>query len=169
MNIEDIEKMIKLLDRSSLTHFEYKSEYETIKLSKETTVVTAYSAPATAPVAVPATAAASPSAIKPEAHSAEQAADPSAEQAADPSVVEVSASYVGTISLNDEKTGKPLVTAGSRVKKGQIICQIEAMKLYNDVISPAAGEVLSVEVSNGDVVEFGTVIARIRRDEVNAV
>ena len=165
MNIEDIEKMIKLLDRSSLTHFEYKSEYETIKLSKETTVVTAYSAPAAAPVAVPvtapATAAASPSAIKPEAHSAEQAADPS--------VVEVSASYVGTISLNDEKTGKPLVTAGSRVKKGQIICQIEAMKLYNDVISPAAGEVLSVEVSNGDVVEFGTVIARIRRDEVNAV
>ena len=169
MNIEDIEKMIKLLDRSSLTHFEYKSEYETIKLSKETTVVTAYSAPAAAPVAVPATAAASPSAIKPEAHSAEQAADPSAEQAADPSVVEVSASYVGTISLNDEKTGKPLVTAGSRVKKGQIICQIEAMKLYNDVISPAAGEVLSVEVSNGAVVEFGTVIARIRRDEVNAV
>ena len=169
MNIEDIEKMIKLLDRSSLTHFEYKSEYETIKLSKETTVVTAYSAPTAAPVAVPATAAASPSAIKPEAHSAEQAADPSAEQAADPSVVEVSASYVGTISLNDEKTGKPLVTAGSRVKKGQIICQIEAMKLYNDVISPAAGEVLSVEVSNGDVVEFGTVIARIRRDEVNAV
>ena len=83
--------------------------------------------------------------------------------------MEVSASYVGTISLNDEKTGKPLVTAGSRVKKGQIICQIEAMKLYNDVISPAAGEVLSVEVSNGDVVEFGTVIARIRRDEVNAV
>lgn len=169
MNIEDIEKMIKLLDRSSLTHFEYKSEYETIKLSKETTVVTAYSAPAAAPVAVPvtapataaATAVASPSAIKPEAHSAEQAADPS--------VVEVSASYVGTISLNDEKTGKPLVTAGSRVKKGQIICQIEAMKLYNDVISPAAGEVLSVEVSNGDVVEFGTVIARIRRDEVNAV
>lgn len=165
MNIEDIEKMIKLLDRSSLTHFEYKSEYETIKLSKETTVVTAYSAPAAAPVAVPvtapATAVASPSAIKPEAHSDEQAADPS--------VVEVSASYVGTISLNDEKTGKPLVTAGSRVKKGQIICQIEAMKLYNDVISPAAGEVLSVEVSNGDVVEFGTVIARIRRDEVNAV
>ena len=169
MNIEDMEKMIKLLDRSSLTHFEYKSEYETIKLSKETTVVTAYSAPAAAPVAVPvtapataaATAVASPSAIKPEAHSDEQAADPS--------VVEVSASYVGTISLNDEKTGKPLVTAGSRVKKGQIICQIEAMKLYNDVISPAAGEVLSVEVSNGDVVEFGTVIARIRRDEVNAV
>ena len=165
MNIEDIEKMIKLLDRSSLTHLEYKSEHETIKLSKETTVVTAYSAPAAAPVAVPvtapATAVASPSTIKPEAHSDEQAADPS--------VVEVSASYVGTISLNDEKTGKPLVTAGSRVKKGQIICQIEAMKLYNDVISPAAGEVLSVEVSNGDVVEFGTVIARIRRDEVNAV
>ena len=55
------------------------------------------------------------------------------------------------------------------MKKGQAICQIEAMKIYNDVTSPVSGEVLSVDVSNGQVVEFGTVIARIRRTEDDAV
>lgn len=155
MNIQDIEKLVKLLDQSSLTHFVYQSENETIKLSKETTVVASYSVPNV-----------SAAAAAPSAAGKEGASDT---QTADPSVVEVTASYVGTISLKDEKTGKPLIKVGSKVKKGQAICQIEAMKIYNDVTSPVSGEVLSVDVSNGQVVEFGTVIARIRRTEDDAV
>ena len=70
----------------------------------------------------------------------------------------------GTVSLHEEGSDKPYVTVGTKVKKGQCICQIEAMKMYNSIPAPEGGEVISVDVENGSIVEFGTVIARIRKD-----
>ena len=103
---------------------------------------------------------------------APQAAEPAAPAggeapaaaAADDSVVEVKSTLVGTISLHEEGSDKPFVTVGAKVKKGQCICQIEAMKMYNSIPSPVAGEVISVDVEKGAIVEFGTVIAKSRQE-----
>jgi len=161
MKIEDIEKLIKLLEQSSLTRLTYRTENETLKLSKKKE----YPAPAPQPAVIPASVPAMPADATtpaPAGTGAENTPMP-ATAAADDSMVEVKSTFVGTVSLREEGSDKPFITVGSRVKKGQCICQIEAMKMYNDVPSPVDGEVVSVDVENGTIVEFGTVIARIRK------
>ena len=163
MKIEDIEKLVKLLDQSSLTRLTYSAEGETLKLSKkkeypaqaaQAPVLTAgFPAPAVPAVAPPAVEATAPAVGE----------TPAPAPAADDSVMEIKSSYVGTVSLHEEGSDKPFITVGAKVKKGQCICQIEAMKMYNNVSSPVDGEVVSVDVDNGEIVEFGTVIARIRK------
>lgn len=168
MKIEEIGKLIKLLDQSSLTRLTYEVNGEKLKLSKKKEYP-AQTAPAPVFAAgVPAMPAAQPPAAAPAAPAVPAAANEpaaaSAPQAADDSVVEVKSTFVGTVSLHEEGSDKPFVTVGTRVKKGQCVCQIEAMKMYNSIASPVDGEVISVDVDNGAIVEFGTVIARIRKD-----
>ena len=165
MKIEEIEKLIKLLDQSSLTRLTYSTETETLHLSKKkefpAPAPQAAMIPAAAPV-MPAMQGATP-VPAPADTGAEIVAAPAA-AAADDSVVEVRSTLVGTVSLHEEGSDKPFVTVGAKVKKGQCICQNEAMKMYNSVPAPEAGEVISVEVENGEIVEFGTVIAKIRKE-----
>ena len=168
MKIEEIGKLIKLLDQSSLTRLTYSTETETLQLSKKKEEFPAPAPqapviPAAAPAmpAMPAMPAAAPQAAEPAAPAGGEAP---AAAAADDSVVEVKSTLVGTISLHEEGSDKPFVTVGAKVKKGQCICQIEAMKMYNSIPSPVAGEVISVDVENGEIVEFGTVIAKIRQE-----
>ena len=61
--------------------------------------------------------------------------------------------YVGTINLNNEN-GKAYVSEGDTVKKGQLLCRIEAMKMLSDLNSPADGILRKVLVKDGDMVEF---------------
>ena len=167
MKIEEIGKLIKLLDQSSLTRLTYSTETETLQLSKKkefpAPAPQAAVIPAAAPAmpAMPAAPAAAPQAAEP---AAPAGAEAPAAAAADDSVVEVKSTLVGTISLHEEGSDKPVVTVGGKVKKGQCICQIEAMKVYNSIPAPVAGEVISVDVENGEIVEFGTVIAKIRKE-----
>lgn len=167
MKIEEIGKLIKLLDQSSLTRLTYSTETETLQLSKKKE----FPAPAPQAPVIPAAAPAMPAmpampaeALQAAAPAAPAGGEAPAAAAADDSVVEVKSTLVGTISLHEEGSDKPFVTVGAKVKKGQCICQIEAMKMYNSIPSPVAGEVISVDVENGEIVEFGTVIAKIRKE-----
>jgi len=165
MKIEDIEKLIRLLDQSSLTRLTYEADGEKLKLSKKKEYpAQTVQAPAFA-AGVPAVAAAAPQAAGTAVPAAGEAGEAPAASVADDSVVEVTSAFVGTVSLHEEGSDKPFVTVGAKVKKGQCVCQIEAMKMYNSVTSPVSGEVISVDVENGAIVEFGTVIVRIRKDE----
>ena len=56
---------------------------------------------------------------------------------------------------------QPYVQVGDRVKKGEVICIIEAMKLMNEVMADSDGEIVEVCVKNGDVVEYGQPLFRI--------
>jgi biotin carboxyl carrier protein len=59
-------------------------------------------------------------------------------------------------------TPAPFVTVGSQVAPGQVVALIETMKLFNEVISEIAGEVIDVPVSEGDLVEAGQPIIYVR-------
>jgi acetyl-CoA carboxylase biotin carboxyl carrier protein len=54
------------------------------------------------------------------------------------------------------------VKAGDKVAKGQAVCNIEAMKLFNEITMPEDGVIVSVDVKEGDVLEFGQTILRYR-------
>ena len=62
---------------------------------------------------------------------------------------------VGTFYRSNEPGARPLVDVGDVVKKGQVLCIIEAMKLMNEIESDCDGEIVKVFVENGKPVQFG--------------
>ena len=96
----------------------------------------AVTAPAVAPVAVPAAA-------------------------PKPKGIEVTAPMVGVFYAAPAPGDEPFVHVGSKVKAGETLCIIEAMKVLNEVTAEADGEVLEICVADGDLVEFGSCLMRI--------
>jgi oxaloacetate decarboxylase alpha subunit len=83
---------------------------------------------------------------------------PAAEQAAEPvgkNQVKVTAPIVGTFYRSSSPEKPSYVEAGDVVKKGQVLCIIEAMKLMNEIESEAAGRIVQIVVENGQPVEYG--------------
>ena len=103
-----------------------------------------------APVAAPAAAPAAP--------------EPAAQApAAAPELMgaEVTAPMVGVFYAAPAPGDEPFVHVGSKVKAGETLCIIEAMKVLNEVTTEADGEVLEICVADGDLVEFGSCLMRI--------
>lgn len=107
----------------------------------------AVTAPAVAPVAMPATA--------PEPAEQTPAAAP------EPKGTEVTAPMVGVFYAAPAPGDEPFVRVGSKIKAGETLCIIEAMKVLNEVTAEADGEVLEICVADGDLVEFGSCLMRI--------
>lgn len=103
-----------------------------------------------ASVAAPATAPAAP----------EPAAQAPA-AAPEPQGTEVTAPMVGVFYAAPAPGDEPFVCVGSKVKAGETLCIIEAMKVLNEVTAEADGEVLEICVADGDLVEFGSCLMRI--------
>ncbi|MBC7765639.1 MAG: acetyl-CoA carboxylase biotin carboxyl carrier protein [Hyphomonadaceae bacterium] len=73
----------------------------------------------------------------------------------------VKSPIVGTFhSLN--AIGKGTLNVGDKVEKGQVLCAVEAMKLMNDIESDTSGEVVEVMVKDGDMVEFGQALVKLK-------
>ena len=106
----------------------------------------AMAAPVAAPAAMP--AAPEPAAQAPAA-------------APEPKGTEVTAPMVGVFYAAPAPGDEPFVHVGSKVKAGETLCIIEAMKVLNEVTAEADGEVLEICVADGDLVEFGSCLMRI--------
>lgn len=103
-----------------------------------------------APVAAPA---AMPAAPEPVAQAPAAAPEPKG--------AEVTAPMVGVFYAAPAPGDEPFVHVGSKVKAGETLCIIEAMKVLNEVTAEADGEVLEICVADGDLVEFGSCLMRI--------
>jgi len=97
----------------------------------------------------------------PSAMAAPVAAPTVAPAAPEPKGVEVTAPMVGVFYAAPAPGGEPFVHVGSKVKAGETLCIIEAMKVLNEVTAEADGEVLEICVADGDLVEFGSCLMRI--------
>lgn len=81
--------------------------------------------------------------------------------APEPKGTEVTAPMVGVFYAAPAPGDEPFVHVGSKVKAGETLCIIEAMKVLNEVTAEADGEVLEICVADGDLVEFGSCLMRI--------
>lgn len=81
--------------------------------------------------------------------------------APEPKGTEVAAPMVGVFYAAPAPGDEPFVRVGSKVKAGETLCIIEAMKVLNEVTAEADGEVLEICVADGDLVEFGSCLMRI--------
>jgi acetyl-CoA carboxylase biotin carboxyl carrier protein len=109
-----------------------------------------HAAPPQAPAAAIAPAAAPPPA----------AGSAPAKPEAKPGVL-VTSPFVGTFYRSPSPDSAPFVDVGSVVKKGQVLCIVEAMKLMNEIEAETSGKVAEVLVQNGTPVEFGQALFRI--------
>ena len=163
MQYEELVKLIDKLDQSSLAYFEFTNDNERLLLAKEVPQVAA-----PAPVVVtdvtesaalkaPASLAAPAPVAVPEVVEAPAAPAPAPVAAGK----DVPAPMVGVVYLQANPDADPYVQVGDSVKKGQVLCLIEAMKLMNEIVAPQDGVVSAILVENENIVEYGQALFRI--------
>lgn len=94
---------------------------------------------------------------------AEPAGSGKPEPEPDPDVLVVRSPLVGVFYAAPAENAEAFVSVGDRVKRGQVLCIVEAMKLMNEITAEADGVVREICVTNGQVVEYGTELFRIGR------
>lgn len=92
--------------------------------------------------------------IKRSPHPIELPAQEEAEETG-PEIHYIKAPLVGTFRLARSPEESPLISVGSDVDEGQVVCYIEAMKIPNEVISDRKGKVIEILVKDGDPVQYG--------------
>ena len=161
MDFEEIERILELVREHDLAEFELESEGLKLRLRRAGAHVPAPLVHAAgAPLQTLAPLAAVPmSAMLPAAPAAGPAGLASAASASDADVelelAVVKSPIVGTFYRSAEPGAAPFVDVGQQVKKDQVLCIIEAMKLMNEITSEYDGEIVSVYVENGKPVQYG--------------
>lgn len=77
-------------------------------------------------------------------------------------LLEINSPMVGTFYRSPAPDESPFVDVGDRISSGQTVCIIEAMKLMNELEAEISGEIVEILVSNGEPVEFGQTLMRVR-------
>ncbi len=152
MDSKEIRELIELISRSDFSSFELEREGFKLKLERATAVPGL-----PAPVA---TVTASGSL----AESAAPAVGGGAEQATAEAngLVPFNSPIIGTFFVSPGPSAPPFVEVGTRVKKGQVICIVEAMKVMNEIESEIDAEIAEIAVADGQPVEYGEVLFRMR-------
>jgi acetyl-CoA carboxylase biotin carboxyl carrier protein len=81
-----------------------------------------------------------------------------------PKWVEVTSPMVGTFYRASAPGEAPFVEVGDRVRQGQTVCIIEAMKLMNEIEAEVSGQVMEILLDNGQPLEYGQPVMRINQD-----
>ena len=140
-----IEALVGILDEKGLTEVEYEADGVRVRVART-------AARPAAPPPPPATAAASPK------------AEGEAPAVASAGGQLIESPMVGTFYAASSPEAPPFVEVGDRVKKGQVVCIIEAMKLMNEIECEYEGVVAERLVDNSQGVEFGQPLFRITAD-----
>ena len=152
MDLDDIRSILDLVKEHDLNEFELEVDSLKIKVRKSggSHVIQAPMLPPYAPLPAVALAGGAP-APRP----VEPKADTGAGLEADADLAMVTSPIVGTFYRASEPGAPPFVEKGTRVKKGQVLCIIEAMKLMNEIECDHEGEVVAIYVENTQPVQYG--------------
>lgn len=155
--IEEIKELINTLDGSSLTNLEIKGENgEKLILSKESKKEITV-APTLQSV-IPQAAAPAPQAAAAEAAPAAASETKPAED----NYRTITSPMVGVFYTSPSPEADPYVSVGQSIQSGDVVCIIEAMKLMNEIPATESGTIAEICVSNGDIVEYGQPLFKIK-------
>ena len=157
LKVQEIRELIKLVDSSSIQEFVYEQSGTKIEMKKSggSVVVPQVSVPApAAPAAVTEVKAAAPAAEK--AAPAVQA-EPAKEEVKtiDENLHKVTSPMVGTFYKSPSPDAEAYVKVGSKVSDEDVVCIVEAMKLFNEITAEVKGEIVEILVKDGQLVEYG--------------
>ena len=155
MEFEDIERILELVRQHDLAEFEVESGGMKLRIRKASA---SFPMPPALPhVAAPASSSqpSAPPALPP-------AAVPAPEDEESVELAVVKSPIVGTFYRSPEPGAASFVDIGQHVKKDQVLCIIEAMKLMNEITSEYDGEIVNAYVENGKPVQYGERLFAIR-------
>ncbi|MEM6346970.1 MAG: acetyl-CoA carboxylase biotin carboxyl carrier protein [Bacteroidota bacterium] len=160
MELKEIQELLKLVNRTNLTEVEIEKGDFKIKMrrkSPESNVIyTTQQAVAAAPMAAPVPAA--PAAVK-EAPQEKAAPAPKPEPKEEKSnLVEFKSPMIGTFYRASGPDVDAFVKVGDQIEKGQVVCIVEAMKLFNEIESEMSGKIVKIMVENAQPVEYDQVL-----------
>jgi acetyl-CoA carboxylase biotin carboxyl carrier protein len=146
MNLDDVREVLALVREHDLAELEIERDGLKIRVRKAGHPVAIM--PSTVPVPpITAPIAAAPPVAAP------SGAAPIAGDGVDLAVIK--SPIVGTFYRSAEPGARPFVEVGDSIRKGQVLCIIEAMKLMNEIESDCDGELAAIYVDNGRPVQFG--------------
>ncbi len=152
MNLKELKEIIELLRSSEVTEIEVEQSGVRYRVRKDS-----HSAPAQIIVSTTSLPPPAPAATSlPEAAGAQRAPD---QAGIDAHVVR--SPIVGTFFRAPSPDAEPYVQVGDVVKKGQVLCIVEAMKLMNEIESEIDGKILEIVVNDAQPVEFGEPLLKI--------
>ena len=143
MDIRKVKKLIELLEESGIDELEIREGEESVRISRHSKQPTFMQQPMYAPAPAPAAAPAAP-----------VAAEAAAPAAAKLNGTVVRSPMVGTFYRASGPTSANFVEVGSSVKKGDILCIVEAMKMMNHIEAETSGVIESILGENGQPVEY---------------
>ena len=143
MNINEVKELIRLMNENNLSVLELKEEGKNIRLVKNSFTDNE----------IKAKAAQRECDVKHVVKNKEESPDNSCY---------ITSPMVGVFYSAPSPGAEPFVKVGSRVKKGDVICIVEAMKLLNEILAEQDGEITEVCVDNETVVEFGQKLFQMR-------
>jgi acetyl-CoA carboxylase biotin carboxyl carrier protein len=161
IDLRYVKKLLEMLDESTVDSMEISSDKGLrIRLSK-TPVARGAVQYAAAPAAAPAPYAAPAPAPAPAVGAGAASAEAAPAAASVTKGVDVKSPMVGTFYASPEPGAKAYVNVGQSVKKGEVLCIIEAMKIMNEIESEVAGKVIEILAPDAQAVEYGQVLFRV--------
>ena len=162
MDLDRIKQILDLVREHELSEFEIEHDGLRLKIRKDANGAHIATLPAavSAVIVPPVTATAIPTALSAAAPGPAAAAPEAAD--GDLELAVVKSPIVGTFYRSSEPGSPAFADIGSAVKKGDVLCIIEAMKLMNEIDSEYDGEVVNVYVENGQPVQYGERLFAIR-------
>jgi len=140
IDYSEINKIIRLMEEKNLSHFEIEKEGLKIKLSRNTVLPEAQSG------AIAQTT--------PHLEEGSELQEPLPEKK-DDNLYYITSPMVGTFYNAPDPSSPPFVETGEEIKKNQVLCIIEAMKLMNEIESDVEGILKEIYIENGNPVEYG--------------
>ncbi len=147
MNLKELKELIEMLRNTDVSELEIERSGVKVRIRKGGDVTFH---PAMPRMEYPPAAIVAPTVPEPERPAAEKTPEaPPSNQ------IKVTSPIVGTFYRSSSPDKPPYVETGDLVKKGQVLCIIEAMKLMNEIESEASGKIVQVLVENSQPVEYG--------------
>ena len=154
MDIADLKEILRILEEQDITEFELEQDGVKLRVCRSSGVAAPNPVPSYFPAASPAPAPAAP------APSTTTVGTPTPEPEENGTLVK--SPIVGTFYRAPDPNAPPFVSVGDRVKVGQVLCIIEAMKLMNEIEAEVAGEIVKVHPENGQPVQYGDPLFTVR-------
>jgi acetyl-CoA carboxylase biotin carboxyl carrier protein len=164
MDLDQLRRILELVREHEISEFEVEQDGLRLKIRKDAAgSVIAMPAPAAAlPAVVMAAAPGVSPAVAAAAAPAHATAAPTETSETEIELAVVKSPIVGTFYRSAEPGTPPFVEVGASVKKGQVLCIIEAMKLMNEIDSEYDGEIVNIYAENGQPVQYNERLFAIR-------
>lgn len=167
MKTSEIRDLIDFISKSGLNEVDIETKELKLHVKREPDQKVFKSSPVIAPVAATAPVATSAPVVQQAAQTPAATQQPKAAAEAPASgkkTIEIKSPMIGTFYRSSNPDTPPFVSVGDKVSKGQTVCIIEAMKLFNEIESEVSGTIVKAPVENSSPVEYDQVLFVVEPD-----